>query len=138
MFDTPSESQGLTIQNGVITGIGSCTDTVLHLDHPVGDEFLKNVNLKITEIYMTENVKSIGKSAFASCKSLEKVVLPSNLKIISEGMFSGCSSLESITVPEGVTTINYSAFSGCIGFESFTLPEGVTTIEDFAFAGCRF
>lgn len=46
------------------------------------------------ELYLPDTVKTIGKSAFFNCKSLQQIYLPQSLTSIEEYAFSGCSNLK--------------------------------------------
>ncbi len=65
----------------------------------------------------------IGANAFASNKTLEKVIIPSCVNVINKEAFVGCSSLKSINVPKSVNTIGARAFLGCTSLESVTFED---------------
>lgn len=72
-----SYSAGLVITNGTLTGIGTCTDTVLVLPG---------------------TVKKIAAGALKNCTQLTAVILPSSVTYIGAGAFSGCTSLVSVEI----------------------------------------
>ena len=81
----------------------------------------------MTEVKLPETVTSIGRYAFADCKSLTEFVVPENVTNIGPyGTFSGCTSLESITLPEKVNNSSWERmFNGCTSLKELTIPEGI-------------
>ena len=135
-YDIPTQNAGLAIENGAITGIGECTDTVLYINMPINDEtFYGNTN--ITEVHIGADTMSIGERAFEDCSSLESVTILEGVTSIGSHAFASCSSLESITIPDGVTYIGSSAFECCSSLESITIPQGVKHIYDWTFNYCE-
>ena len=82
-------------------------------------------------------VKSIGESAFQSCKTLKSVKLPDSLTELGKFAFFDCTSLTSVTIPAGVTHIPLGAFDGCNKLTEVTLPDGLTGLDSYAFSGCK-
>ncbi len=93
------------------------------------------------------SVTAIGEFAFASCVSLESIVIPRAVKQIRDYAFDGCYNLDSVIFSDTVNSdalwygpINYigcHAFEGCSGLESIVIPESVTCIGENAFFGCE-
>ena len=77
----------------------------------------KNVPSSLKTIVIT-NATSIGQSAFASCSSITKIILPNTLKTIGRSAFHGCSSLTDIIIPNSVMSIGYEVFEGCSALSS--------------------
>ena len=90
----------------------------------------------LQEVYVGENVISIGFSAFNSCYSLASITIPDGVTSIKSVAFQNCYSLASITIPNGVTSIGDSAFNSCYSLASITIPDGVTSINGSAFNSC--
>ncbi len=111
----------------------------------------------IRKVYISDNVKKIGASAFEACFDLTAIELPAVLEEIGEFAFIDCGITE-IDIPVNVTVIGKKAFTGCNitelsvgkwienasqnnnllsqGFESLTavtVAEGVTRIGYYAF-----
>ena len=89
----------------------------------------------MTELVLTDRVKTIGSRAFGQCQSLISVTLPETLTEISESCFYGCEKLEKIDFPESLQIIGKSAFSGC-GFTQVDIP-GSITMQENAFSNCK-
>ena len=72
--------------------------------------FLENEG--VTEYTVPSVIKSMGKEAFAECKSLTAVTLSENIQAIPEKAFFGLSKLEKIEMP-AVYSIGIGAFEAC-------------------------
>ena len=83
-----------------------------------------------------KRVMSIGRGAFARCRSLTSVTIPNGVTSIRGGAFTGCNSLTSITIPNGVTSIGDGAFAECSSLTSITIPDSVTDIGYNVFKDC--
>ena len=83
------------------------------------------------------NVKIIGKTAFAFCRSLASITIPKSVTEIGERAFEECESLTSITIPKGVAEIDSETFKRCYSLRSITIPNSVTIIGPRAFQDCR-
>ena len=95
-------SQGLAYNGyGEITGIGTCTDSVVVIPSVIVDE------------YGDIEIVKIGEGAFKDCDFIQQVVLGDNVAAIGNSAFSGCDSLVSVYVPNSVAVIESGAFSGC-------------------------
>lgn len=64
--------EGLAIINGVIVGIGTCEDTVLHIYLPIADNAFSGCS-QITEVYLYDGCTFIGEKAFDNCANLKSV-----------------------------------------------------------------
>lgn len=146
-------SRGLQFSGSAVTGIGTCTDTVLRIP-PVlpNGTAVTSIGYKafygcfsIKSVTIPEGVKNIGYSAFDWCRSLKDITLPSSVTFVDVSAFCRCSSLVSITVAQG-NTIYHSAGNCLIETASKTLVEGsnasvipsdgsVTSIRESAFQG---
>ena len=73
---------------------------------------------KSESIFIPNSVKTIGNSAFSSCKSLQSVSIPNSVTTIGNKAFSWCRSLQSVSIPNSVTAIGINPFEGC---ENLTL-----------------
>ena len=132
------ESEGLVIADGVIVGIGSCTDTTLYLNHPIGENAfmagsMADPSYLIRTVYMGEGVTSIGKSAFAGCGNLKKAVMPVQLSETGRYIFNNCTNLVEVDLPDNLTAIAEGSFGYCSSLASIDLPLKVEKIENWAF-----
>ena len=116
-----------------------------------------------SEYVISNNVTSIGDSAFRSCTSLIGVTIPDSVTSIGASAFGYCTSLTSVTIPDSVTSIGASAFydtayyndesnwdkdvlylSNCLidtndNFKlttDYTIKDGTRIIADSAFSNC--
>ncbi len=89
----------------------------------------------LTAVNIPDSVTSIGLGAFSYCKNLKSIAIPKNLEIINDRVFAA-SGLESIVIPSNITSIGYEAFIGCPNLVSVDILSGVTSIGEEAFKNC--
>ena len=53
-------------------------------------------NIALVELTMEEGITSIGISAFAGCKALQKVTIPASVQTIGDLAFSWCTALKEV------------------------------------------
>lgn len=70
-------------------------------------------NEEVVDIYIPDNVLSVGYDCFDSCKNLVSVRLPNNLSEISHYCFYECTKLSDCKIPNSVKYIGEWAFYGC-------------------------
>ncbi len=102
----------------------------------IGSDIFKR-SKTITELTVSEGIKTIGFKAFGDCIALKKVVLPTSVTSIDNFAFQNCSSLTDVNIPTAVTKIGSGVFYGCAELENVTLPDGISKITDFMFYGCK-
>lgn len=91
--------------------------------------------LKIDPLVIPEGVEQIPGQCFASCRSLNKVVLPSSLRIISEVAFSG-AGISEIEFSEGLDSIGNYAFEGLYNLRKAILPSSCRRFGSGIFTSC--
>lgn len=129
--DFTTQSAGLAIENGVIVGIGSCTDTDLYINMPVGDNAFRS-NFQIQTVHFGPDTLSIGESAFREC-NLTAVTFPDTMQFIGKSAFYKCYVLQKMNeLPKGLTVLNQSTFALCTSLRSISLPKGLTSIGKWA------
>lgn len=115
-IESPQTSEGLKIKDGVLTGIGTCEDTVLYINHSVADGALRG-HKKLTAVYFGEGVKSVGDNAFLDCTVLEEVYFAEGIQSIGErafnfkdAYFEPHSAIETLSLPASLTSVGAYAF----------------------------
>lgn len=98
----------------------------------IPDNFLKDTSIR--NVYMSDSVRWIGKSAFRNCRRLQLIQLSRNLQSIEDDALAYCISLQSIYLPPSCTEIGNHAFAGCNRLENIHVPKHVD-LELFAFTG---
>lgn len=130
-----TQSPGLAVSNGVVTGIGTCTDSTIYINMPIATGAFRNEN-DIVKVVLGKGVTYISNEAFAYCKYLEQIELPEGLTKIGQSCFMGCGSLTSIKIPSTVRAIDECVFHDCHSLECVELHEGLTSIGASAFMNC--
>ena len=75
------------------------------------------------------SVTAIDEEAFFECQ-MTSIQIPSSVKTIGGSAFNSCRKLTEITLPEGVETVEHNAFSNC---ESLTMIEFPNTLKTFGY-----
>lgn len=102
-----------------------------------GENEDRDIRDVLKSVVIPDSVKTIGRSLFNKCYSLESVTFPESVSSIGTTfMFYECRSLESVTLPRGTLSIGYQMFFGCTKLKAIELPTGVKTIRERAFEGC--
>ncbi len=164
-----SVSNGLEFEikdNGVILcGIGSCSDTYITVPAlvkslpvvAVAPRAFANCS-EITDVILPSTVKTVGKEAFAWCRSLTMAKLLGIIEIeprafmgcdhlaeldlsyylisIGEKAFAYCSSLTSVKLPDTLIELRVSAFESCRSLRAITIPRKIKQIENGTFSAC--
>ena len=95
----------VTINTNSIIKINYTATSKTNLSHIFG--------VQVREYVLGNNVKTIGRYAFANCKDLVSISIPKNVNNIGEGSFIDCSNLKSITIGQSVKNIGDNAFNNC-------------------------
>lgn len=91
---------------------------------------------RLTGVEFDENLRSIGRSAFASSLHLVSLVFGENLESIGDGAFAGCQRLRSVRFGDGLRSIGASAFALSPWLARVDIPDGVATLGPEAFRHC--
>ncbi|MBQ8343098.1 MAG: leucine-rich repeat domain-containing protein [Clostridia bacterium] len=81
----------------------------------------------LTEIVLSDTIKSIGEAAFDCCSSLTKIIIPDSVESIGNYAFAACSSLTEIVIPDNVESIGEYAFYGCTNLTIYCAMESQPT-----------
>ncbi|MCI8975041.1 MAG: leucine-rich repeat domain-containing protein [Lachnospiraceae bacterium] len=88
----------------------------------------------LTEIQFEENIKTIGRLAFAE-SGLKSVVIPENVTEIEYGAFMACANLKEVTIPDTVSVIGTKAFEGTPWLKEWLDGTADTEDGDFLIVG---
>ena len=109
----------------------------------IGDRAFREKSIK--KINLSENIKTIGSSAFAYCVSLNTISVSAknpvfhsvnNCLIETESKTLVLACRSSVIPDDGSVTKIGAAFSGSQLLDEITIPNSVTTIGQFAFFDC--
>jgi hypothetical protein len=82
-------------------------------------------------------LKTFGNTAFANCRSLERVHFNKNMKnTIPVGTFARCENLTAVSGTEFITEIGAFAFLGCKNLKEISIDLALASVGDWAFKGC--
>lgn len=93
-------------------------------------------NSNVDTVVFPNGIKTIGQSAFMSCKNLESIEIPDSVSLLSAGAFNFCLNLKSVSLPKEINIIYAMTFFSCEKLESLVIPENVKTIYNSALTGC--
>lgn len=81
-----------------------------------------DIREQIKTVSISENITSIGDSAFLHCTNLTKVTIPDSVTSIGNHAFGGCINLSEITIPNTVKAISRYAFQNCPKLHNVSVP----------------
>jgi hypothetical protein len=112
-----------------------------HVVNAIIDESVEEIddgafryNEHLKSVMCHDGLLKVGKWAFQSCRSLQRVKMP-GVKIIEYYAFSGCTNLKDVEFGDKLETVGESAFTrGCTSLQRVKLPK-VKNIKINAFVG---
>lgn len=126
-----TQSKGLKIEDGTVVGIGSCTDSKIYINMPIGDSAFRSCSF--TEAVLGDGVTSISAYAFADCYQLKEINIPDGITELLRGTFYKCKSLTEITLPDSLTSLDAIVFYECVALSTINLPIKMTSIGEECF-----
>ena len=93
----------------------------------------------LTNITISNGVKSIDKNAFEYCSKLTDITLPSSLTSMGDYLFYYCKALTNVTFEEDgkITYLNDWTFNNCDLLTNLVLPKSITDISNTALLNCK-
>lgn len=131
-------SDGLTISNGKVTSIGTCSDSEIIVPRTataIGDGAFEYE--KITSIILPNTVTVIEENAFYKCLKLENAYLGNSTSQIESKAFFNCKSLLSITLPDTLETLGTEAFAYCPELKTVYIGSSIDKLEYGVFKNCK-
>src|SRR5262249_47694058 len=86
----------------------------------------------LTNLVIGTAVTNIGNSAFSSCTSLPRIIIPDNLIHLETRAFASCDSLTNVHLGKAVADIADDTFLFCPRLASITVDPGNTVYSDQA------
>ena len=117
-----------------VVEIGATASSDFQMD---GNTLVKYIG-KASSVSIPDNVKTIGREAFAGNQNLTLVKLGQNVKIIEQGAFQDCSYLSEVTLNDSLIAIGNGAFSNNSSLKNFHLTKNISEIGSGVFSGCKF
>ncbi len=90
----------------------------------------------LTSVTIGNSVTSIGDHAFAMCEGLKSVTIGNSVEYIGDYAFNNTGLTGELVIPNSVTSIEEGAFNLCYGLTSIEIPNSVESIGDYAFCYC--
>jgi hypothetical protein len=87
--------------------------------------------LRAVEFERDSSLRSIGRLAFAGCRSLESILIPSSVEVLHEGCFQSCDGLRKVTFgrESKLRLIERMAFQGCQSLSLIGVPASVEILH---------
>ena len=90
----------------------------------------------LKNLTLGENVGLVDKYMFSYCSGLEEVYLPDNIESVGLWGFRGCTSLKKVRLSEKLSQVSDYGFSECTSLDNVVLPASMTSIADNSFSNC--
>ena len=114
------------------------TERIIPKKDSLGSSVIINMwdtNTQEGVIICSNDIESIGESAFENKTTLSKIVIPSKVTTIGQYAFRACSSLEQVNI-QSACYIDYKAFERT-SLSRINIPKG-TTFGQICFDDCTF
>ncbi|MBR3686490.1 MAG: leucine-rich repeat protein [Clostridia bacterium] len=133
----PNAVPNLRAENAVINGniIHRIEGEIDHLTLVGDSDELKQIQVKICDLTMSDSIETIKASALSGQEKLSRITLPSSLKSIGAYAFKK-SGLTEIDIPDTVGYIGTLAFEGCERLKRVHLPSSLQTLQTDIFKDC--
>lgn len=89
-------------------------------------------NRTVREIYINDQITSLGNDAFKECVSLEKIHISESVSSLSGSVFSGCTNLAEANIPDCVSEVQRGLFKDS-PLTTLYIGKGVRRISPDAF-----
>lgn len=101
----------------------------------ISDNAFKSTKLKEIHFASSDNLTTIGESAFTGSTTLATIQIPRSVTTLKGSIFSNCTALANLSFEEGttITSLPSRFVYGCSKLVSFTIPESVTILNQQAF-----
>lgn len=90
------------------------------------------INYTNPEVVIGQNIREIGKHAFAYNKTIESIEINSDEIEIGVYAFYGCEKLKTVIISGGLKVLKSGTFSWCNKLEKLTLPDTLEEIEPYS------
>lgn len=91
----------------------------------------------ITSFEINPSCKILGANCFASCLSLNSIVIPDSVVTIGSDAFIQCESLSTVQIGNSVEYIMNGVFVQCHNLAAVTMPASLKAIGTTVFQSCR-
>ena len=119
----------------IISAAADCQFPTVDTIVSVGDGAFRG-SLALGFLTIPENIKYIGREAFAYCCTLQEVTVLGDMEAISYKAFSGCRELSVLDIQGSVARLDSQAFLNCQNLSQVKLNQRVSYLASDAFRGC--
>lgn len=103
----------------------------------IEDRAFKSTKVKLVENVFPDELRMIGKEAFAYCRELEEIYIPDSVVDIAESAFEGSMNLKKVRMSSNVRLISSEAFRDCRSLYEFKWDSDIKLISENAFFNCK-
>lgn len=126
-------SSVVTLNASAFYGCTALTGLDISGINTIGGKCFQNCKA-LTEITLSNEIKSLPQDCFHSCSALTRVNGGGNLETVSNYAFNNCSLLAYFPFNEGIKSIGSYSFQGC-ALTEFVPPQSLVSIGGRAFGG---